>query len=388
MSDLLSASYFMSSAQNFETARKKLYELKIKTSYDEGRVILSVLHGEKTRMSNIIAQESNGLILDRTNWKPLAVPPRCMRINIETETSNQFLQKGYYMICKAADGTCINLYWYQDRWVMSTVNGFDMNNVKFGTSGETWQELFNECLAELEFTWETFTQQLDKTKCYSFGFRHPKYHPFKPTHTIWFIQSVDLDSTTEYYLWANYTVPGFLVGKISAQEQLTEPVGNIKDLYKICADSLNNFLNTGEVCYGFILRSFNPQLTGAHSDLFIESSLMRKIKSYWYDNRLVGSCRENNWSKNVVVGLSAWLTSDHEVFLKMFPEFSSTFDSYSQLVETIIDQMLVDANHVLMQKFNKRVEYSLTDKTEEQKKKTLREFVISGDNFTELMRLV
>lgn len=388
MSDLLAASYFMSNTQNFELARKKLYDLKIKTSYDEGRVILSLLHGEKTRMSNIIAQESNGLILDRTTWKPLAVPPRCMRINIETETSNQFLQKGYYMICKVSDGTCVNLYWYQNRWVLSTTNGLDMNNVKFGTSDETWQTLFSECLSKLEFTWETFTQQLDKTKCYSFGFRHPKYHMFKPTYTIWFIQSVDLDSNNEYYLWANYTVPGFLTNKIYSQEQLIEPVGNIKELYKSCAESLNKYLTTGEVCYGFILRSFNPQLTGAHSDLFIESSLMRKIKSYWYDNRLVASCRENNWNKNVVVSLSAWLAGEHEVFLKMFPEFSETFDKYSQTVERIIDEMLSDSNHVLMQKFNKIVEYSLADKTEEQKKKTLREFVISNDNFMELMQLV
>ena len=55
--------------------------------------------------------------------------------------------------------------------------------------------------------------------------------------------------------------------------------------------------NNPNVCYGFILRSVNDSITKTHSDLFIESSLMKYIRKTWYENNTIKQCHENKWNK-------------------------------------------------------------------------------------------
>ena len=191
--DSLATVYFMKGQNNFEDARKALYKLGIKTSYDSNRVIFNTMHSYKNNLNNIYAQECNGLILEMDTWRPLCVPTRTLRYNINDSVSNSFLHQGLYNIFKVQDGTCFNLYYYQHtveqvkpltesmpdltaRWVISTASGYEMNNVRW--ENKTYLELISECLSQINLSWDAFTSALDKNNCYSFGFKHPEFHHF------------------------------------------------------------------------------------------------------------------------------------------------------------------------------------------------------------------
>lgn len=288
--DSLATVYFMKGQNNFEDARKALYKLGIKTSYDSNRVIFNTMHSYKNNLNNIYAQECNGLILERDTWKPLCVPTRTLRYNINDSVSNSFLHQGLYNIFKVQDGTCFNLYYYQPtveeveeveeveqltksidklsmvdktsvnqpmpnallpltesmpdltaRWVISTASGYEMNNVRW--ENKTYLELISECLSQINLSWDAFTSALDKTNCYSFGFKHPEFHHFNegrnfPLYKLWFIQSVDLNTEGKTYLWANDNSP---IESIPNQAIYEQPVGNLGELYILVSKSINDF---------------------------------------------------------------------------------------------------------------------------------------------------
>jgi hypothetical protein len=350
--EVLNTQHFMmeysDSSENFDMARKALYQLGIKTSYDDTRVIYTTAHAYKNKLVSDYSQECNGLILEKSTWKPLMVPPRNLRFNINTDASNTYLHQGLYHIYKAEDGTCINFYYYNDKWCMSTARGYEMNNIKWETV--SYQQLFTECLKEVGMTWETFTNNLDKTRCYSFGFRHPKFHRFyghtkQVKYKIWFIQSVNLDNLSEQYLWASDKSP---TDKINSQEFYTKPVASLRELYKTSVTSLDQYINDSksEPCFGFILRSVNFETTGVHSDLFIESSLMRAIRQIWYENKLINICHTNHWDKEDVITFNAYL--DHglyETFIYLFPQYINRFSYYSKLLQMVVKQMVVLNNN-------------------------------------------
>jgi len=384
----LATQYFMSAHSDTESGRRELYRLGIKTSYNDKVMIFSTLHTSKNQMNNVYVQESNGLVLEQKTWKPLVVPPRSLRFNIETDVSNRFLHQGLYHIYKAEDGTCFNLYYYRDRWTISTAKGFDMNNMSW--EGNTYQSIITECLETIGLTWESFTNQLDKSHCYSFGFKHPTFHKFQegrnaPVYKIWFIQSVDLDSNKPTYLWASDKSP---IAIINNQELLQTPISNLRELYKSASGSLDNFLNTGEVCYGYILRSVNFELTGFNSDLFIESSLMRTIRRFWYENTIIEQCHEHNWSKETAITLHSFLDSaNYELFQLIFPQYNQRMQKFADTLNDVVNQMVLLAHNkqveimqyentakLLLQSFKDNVRFNINGSSEEKLKRVFYEY--------------
>lgn len=335
----LATQCFISNYSDFEKGRKELYNLGIKTSYNDDLVIFSTFNNKKNNM-NIYMQESNGLIIERNTWKLLVVPPRTLRLNIDTKASNKFLHQGLYHIYKAQDGTTFNMYYY-NKWTISTSKGYDMNAVKWDDL--TYQQLISDCLTNIGLSWETFTETLDKTKCYSFGFKHPKFHRFyekeaAPVYKLWFIQYVDLNPKSETYLWAFDKYSNDLIP--SQESIIYDPPISMKDLYMNASEALNNFKNNGEVNYGYILRSVNFGTTLSHSDLYIESSLMKTIRKFWYDNYTIDACHKNGWKKEKVVTLYGFLDSSTELFRILFPQYNELLNSYAEKLNILADSMV------------------------------------------------
>ena len=377
-------------------ARNKLYKLGVKTSYDDNRMIFTATHGSKAQLANIYTQECNGLILSTDDWRPLMVPPRSLRTNIITDISNVFLHQGLYHIYLASDGTCFNMYYYEDRWVISTAKGYDMNNISW--EDRTYQELITECLEHIGLTWELFTSKLNPKCCYSFGFKHKDFHRFyegldEYINRIWFIQAVNLDQSDKLYLWASDLSP---VEQIKPQLMHTIP-NNIKELYTIANNALSNFLTNKTVCYGFILRSINYEATKSHSDLFIESSLMRNIRHIWYDNRLVRVANEGPYNKLQLTLVNAYLDRDlYEIFTLMFKQFIPALTDISEKISTVVTEMIdrtstdpviVTVANLLLDNFKAEKKYSIVNKTQEQKRRVLNEYVINKANLTIIMKL-
>ena len=325
MSKTLAVSYFMQSHNKSEFARRELFQHGIKSSYDDKVMIFTTMHTAKTKFDNQYIQECNGLILEQNTWRPLVVPPRTLRVNINTDASNKFLHQGLYHIYKVQDGTCFNMYFYNNKWIISTARGHTMNDTKWAQS-KSYQEIITDCLEKIGLTWDTFTGQLDKLNCYSFGFRHPLMQKFRegkdsPIYKLWFIQSVCVNKNDPKYLWSNDTCP---IAIITTQEVYPSTVGNLRELYKKASNALHDFTDRKEVCYGYILRSANSAQTGEHSDLFIESALMRAIRRTWYENNLIDQCHRFGWHKELAILLHAYLDAqNNEMFQKLFPEFSA-----------------------------------------------------------------
>lgn len=394
---------------DFETARNAIYKLGIKSSYDTNRMIFSTLHTHKNKLSSAYAQECNGLILELGSWRPLVVPPRSLRFNINTNLSNKFLHRGLYNIYNAEDGTCINLYYYNNKWCISTARGYEMNDLKW--ESKTYQELITECLATINLTFETFTAALDTNHCYSFGFKHKDFHRFIPVNRMWFIQSVNLDAESDSYMTVSYTTP---VEAIVNQTLHIGDVSALKDLYRIAANSLDTYIENKDLppCFGFILRSVNTDVTGAHSDLFIESSLMRQIRQIWYGNQMNKECVSNQWSKEIAVTLNAYLDGNmHENFLHLFPQYQDNFNYYNILIQVLVTQML-DVNAApdlsklkaigatanpglissmasnMLDNFNTNMQYDLSGKTIEEKTRVLTEFMTHPYSLNILMVVI
>ncbi len=341
MSKTLATSYFMQTNGDTDTARRELYRYGVKTSYSDKVMIFTTQHNAKNTFNNPYIQECNGLVLEKNTWRPLVVPPRTLRFNINTEASNKFLHQGLYHIYRVQDGTCFNMYYYNDAWVISTTRGHTMNDVKWAQD-KTYQQIIVECLERIGLTWDTFTSQLSKTNCYSFGFKHPLMQKFREgssqdIYRIWFIQSVCIKEDDAAYLWSSDTCP---IAIIPTQEILSDVIGNLKELYKKATNALQDYLDNGNVCYGFILRSVNVAETLDHSDLFIESSLMRTIRKTWYENSLIDLCHKSNWDKELVITLHAYLDSpNYEVFQKLFPNYQEALSSYHTFINELVNNM-------------------------------------------------
>lgn len=385
---ILATEYFMKNSVDTNTARQELLRMGIKTSYDPNVMIYSTLHSSRNALSNVYAQECNGLILEQKTWRPLVVPCRSLRFNIDTDVSNKFLHQGLYHIYRVQDGTCFNMYYYNNEWVISTAKGYNMNNVSWN-NGKTYKEVVIECLERIGLTWDTFTSQLDTTHCYSFGFKHPDIHKFfeggdAPIYRVWFIQSVNLNLTSDQYLWASDKTP---IAIIESQSVHNEPVNNLKELYKSASCALEDFLASKSICYGFILRSVNFDTTGFHSDLFIESSLMRTIRQIWYENSIVDMCHKNQWNKERAITLNAYLDSSKvETFQHLFGQYTANIEEYSNMVRTVVKEMVAltkDADLVvstpavnLLKSFTSFIKYNLSNKSDLEKTKAFTSFVL------------
>lgn len=407
--ETLAVIHFAKQHKTFEDLRKALYALGIKSSFDQNRVIFNTLHSSKAEITNIYQQECNGLVLSKDTtlnskeeWKILCVPPRSLRFNIDTNQSDIYLHQGLYHIFKVQDGTCVNLYYYQNRWVIATASGYEMNNIKW--ESQTYQELFTECLEHLEtpLTWEEFTEKLDVQHCYSFGFKHPKFHRFRERqvdslYRLWFIQCVNLDPTNENYLWASDNG----INGIPVQSRYEESVNNLTDLYKLASNALLNYIEYGEPpCFGFILRSVNFEKTGFHSDLFIESTLMRSIRKTWYENSMIELCHKKNWQshKETIITLHSYLDSErYEVFQLLFPQYQDQCDLYANDIRQIIDQMILSDNikdgkysniaQTFLVNFNKSIKYDVSKKSADQKRKIYFSWILSPVNLETLATL-
>lgn len=334
------ATTYLCQQKTMEQLVAEFAKFEIKMTHDGKRMLLNAYHTIKGQPKNTYTQECNGLILEMESkkWKPLVVPPRSLRFNIETEKANIFLAQDMYTVYEAQDGTIINLYFYGGDWVISTTRGFHMNDMVWD-GNRTFKQIVTGILDTLGLTWQQFTSYLSKTSCYTFGFRHKEIQKFQPAGElsckIWFVQSVELDETSPNYLWVNDTSP---IGLIAGQKKIAKPM-QIQELYRIAVNSLDNYFKHGEICYGFILRSNNFECTELHSDLFVESKLMQNIKKSWYDNEIVNMCNRLKLSKNLVVCARAFLCQTPH-FIQLFPDFEPLFRWFETAFESLVTQTL------------------------------------------------
>jgi hypothetical protein len=392
----LATSHLIQTRKSLSNVSQELSLYGIRTLINNDIIIFSLSHSTKNTEMNIYKRECNGLILAH-DGTPIVVPPRSLKYNIDSSMANKYIHQGLYHIYKVEDGTSFNMY-YRGRWVISTMRGYDMNNVKWGNSA-TYQDIISECLEKIGLTWELFTEKLSLDQCYSFGFKHPHMHKFREgkdtdIYKLWFIQSVITDPSNSNFLWANSVCP---IAIIPSQDLHDSVVSNIGDLYTLAANSLAQFQETGEICYGFILRSVNVEVTNSHSDLFIESSLMRYIRKFCYDNKIIDMCHINKWDKDTAVSLYAYLDRhNYNTFVALFGgQFKSYITKYEEMFADIVNKMVASSRDakadtssvadIFLKMFKDNVRYDVSKHSDEELKKIYTEYITHPESIYTIM---
>ena len=352
--------------------RKDLFKKKIKMSYEplkdnmtKRRVILSSHKSlKKSNSLNELQKECNGLILetDGNKWKILVFPlGTSISETLSTYKISQFIQKNLYDIYYIQDGTIINLYYYDNDWVISTSRGYDMNNCYYNDN--SYREMIDEILEKYELNWDLFTSKLNVNKSYTFGFRHHNIHWFNEgkdssTLKLWFIQSASvnifnnknnetenknnetsrraqINKKTLSYKWTLNNI------KIDIQQKIDFDVYNTHGLFKHLKPAYQNFINTGKVMYGFLLISKNPNITKSNSTLLFESSLMIYIRKLIYDGNYIITAQKKNYNKNSLILLNSYLdTERYTIFIQLFPQFLDTFEKFNETIEILSKNIL------------------------------------------------
>ena len=161
---------------------------------NKGDRCVFVCKNRNVRMTPL-AQSCVGLI-GTINEKKLTIlssmPSSPIKLN-EKDLPRIFREFDDFKCLKMDDGTSIGLYYYDDTWVIRTINGYDVG--RFTWNGvPTYQDVLNDVLDSYP---DFKLENLNKYKCYTIGFKNTKFHPFlegqhDPIVRAWFIQSVDI----------------------------------------------------------------------------------------------------------------------------------------------------------------------------------------------------
>ncbi len=312
------------------------YKKKITVSYEplvennsKRRVIFTCSKKVRNYTFDEIALECNGLILESIGekWNALVVPMLSPKTDVNTRKINEWLSENIYEVCAMEDGTTINLYNYEGRWIISTARGFNMNDVKFNNL--TYQVLLDECISRYTST-EDFYKALDENYCYTLGFKHPDMHPFREgkeedIYKVWCIQKVNLAE--------NSLVPqrGSFLKELPLQKKINFKTKNMHNLYKRLKSSYDDYISGRSPNYGYILVSNKPNTTKEFSVLMLESSLMKSIRNLWYNGTYVLCSKARECDRISLILLNSYLDDTrHATFLNLFPQFSEKFVEFEK----------------------------------------------------------
>lgn len=233
-------------------------------------------------------------------------------------------------IINANDGTTVTIYYYDNKWIISTHRGFQVN--KYHWFGEkTYEDVVNEVLAEYKMSYDSF----DKNKCYTFGFNHNDFHPFMegrskegPNIRAWFIRSVDLKKFNEGDTMENC---------MSYTEDIGLPIqqpvkfNSVDEMLEKTKNAYDDYIETGVVNYGYIISIESKQY-------LIESSLMKNIRNIFYTNRF--NKLESCFDKKKYIVLNAFLDANkHNTFKKLFPQYLDSFTDFEKKIDTVIQKI-------------------------------------------------
>ncbi len=288
-----------------------------------------------------IQVECNGLIVetDGTTWTPLVVPIPTSKCKLNTRLVNEYLSMNYYNIYPVYDGTIINLYFYDGAWVISTARGFQMNRQVFNEM--TYEDIISDILQRLTSSLDEFYANLDTTRCYSFGFKHPDIHPFlecgEPVFDMWYIQSVALDDILNVDL---YTDNEYICSVIGVQQPIQFSVRKIHELFVLKEDAINT-MSGDKPCFGFILRGSADNVGHDNINLLLESSLMRAIRQLWYDGHSNKFIVNRGYDRTKLILLNSYLDESRtEMFTKVFPQFVQSLDEIRARIQSLVDQVV------------------------------------------------
>lgn len=343
------------SNMSLEALRKELYELYIKTGYDKsGRIILYPGH----RGANVVGpinNECNGLVIYHGNFdskneekkydveiKLLSVPMPYLRniqqVNIKSMVNAWTNDTKIY---ECVNGTNITLYYFIDKWVISTTKGVEMNNVSW--RDKTYQEMIDECLQYVG-GWDKFTSLLDPTCCYTAVFRHDDMHVFKSVsknpkpsddfHLINITRLADGEELSKYpdTILELSEKTGVLFSSSLKYEEIP-PEKILDELNNDCNYAVEEFKVTGVATHGYVIRGLKS------GDVLLESSLKKMINMLYSDQYYTRQIYKTSYNRHNFVLLVNYLSVNRSAFLLIFPHYSEEYKRFDCATQELISNL-------------------------------------------------
>lgn len=292
--------------------------------------------------------ECNGLIIDVESLQPVVIPTNSLMHNIDTSVVSANLTNGLYDVYPVNDGTTINMYYWKplDSWRISTSRSIDATDSQWGET--TYTDIIEELMYVAGSDLETFHNSLDKTRCYTFGFKHPSMHSFyagsvDPVYKMWFIQSVNCtDGDIKCTPDTQTQVDSFETLKISTQSVLQDSdVKKLNSLTKVAHHALYTFLTASEVNYGYILKSRDTSKTGVYSNILLESTLMQKIRHLYYHSKYNKISKQMNYNREKFIIVQSYLDMNtHDLFIELFPRFKPQYNQLNAITSDLVKQTI------------------------------------------------
>lgn len=229
------------------------------------------------------------------------------------------------VVYSANDGTTITLYYWNNKWIISSHRGYDISNyTRLSLGGKEASKTYKECLDEVLSKYNFTYDNLDKNKCYTLGFRHPELQPFDGDNmSAWFIQSVDLKKynrgDSNYITTSSPLLPNQTPLNI-----------NLDDIFKKSKNSYANYCEKGIINYGYIIKNNSKMY-------IIESSLLSKIRKTFYSTKF-NKFPKNNRVFHII--LYFFLDAKYyNIFKKLFPQYLPLFNKIEEKINILIKQI-------------------------------------------------
>jgi hypothetical protein len=304
--------------ENPETeVKNQLYKRYIYFGFYNERMILAPR--SKTSEFDVndpICRASNGLVIDKKGNILSLPPPASSTVPLPYEID--FKECEIYEI---QNGTTATLY-FDSGWKMSSIRGIDISGVAW--KKKTFKQAFDEILEENKFNSKTFYDQLDQTCCYTFGFKHPELHPFKPKNirNLWLI---------EVNSRINYTRSDIEYQKF--QHLALQPVVLTRgEIFHANEDSYRHFTETGIACYGFNIKYRGIWYRWS-------SRLNDILENLYYDNQYVKTGKTYEVSRHKAMLITNYVNDNKDIFIEMFPDFKVYFDDFDKQVYDFGEQI-------------------------------------------------
>jgi hypothetical protein len=261
----------------------------------------------------------------------ISTPPLPPKIRYKNNKLMKVIAKEGARVIPAQDGTTLTLYWHKDRWVLSTYRGYDVNKY-YWCNDITYEDALLQVLSAYpSFSYD----KLNKSKCYTIGFRHSSFHPFIESSAVdsigraWFIRSIDMHHFNESKLSIDYNEDiGLPLQECVDMSTMRSP----SHLISLATRALGSYRKDKQINYGYIVQHNN-------ASYLIESSLMKNIRNIFYSDRFKNIDKTINRQKYAAV--YAYLDKHtHSIFLELFPQYATLFAELTDVVSNLIESIV------------------------------------------------
>jgi len=337
-----------------------------KNEKPNGRIVISV-NRKRFNTEHKFAYILNGFIVEYVNkltdnvsknqiGKILAVPvPLLLTQNRQQASVNKLINTypGKFSVYPVMDGTGINLYYYDSRWCIATVNSFEINTLKW-LNDITYEQALCETLKVEKFS--DFTDNLNTDYCYVLGFHHKQIHPLDSEFdTVWSLRAYNTKRLTTDVLalqssgspidaYAGINLDDYIVDCEIPGVVKVEPMVDydMVTLLRNNEAALSKFIKQSQICYGFIVRGDVNEL-GEHSNMLFESSLLTAMRNYLYNFPKDRELKKlSSVDKIKYQALKAYLDQrNRETFKTLFPSIANAYYSeFHHLLYEITNRIL------------------------------------------------